>query len=85
MLFKIVILYLISPSNFDKMLTCFSSKKATLVINLVEENVSPGSVLTGKVYMNVVVEKMDAESLMIRLCISILLSEIKLAPKSYDI
>ena len=65
MLFKIVILYLISPSNFDKMLTCFSSKKATLVINLVEENVSPGSVLTGKVYMNVVVEK-NAESLMIR-------------------
>eukprot|EP01036_Dinobryon_divergens_P034750 gene34750-44942_t len=42
---------------------------STLVITLdhSEENVLPGSVLTGKVYMDVVVEKLDAESLMIRL------------------
>ena len=60
---------------------------STLVITLdhSEENVLPGSVLTGKVYMDVVVEKLDAESLMIRLYISILLSEIKLATKPYQI
>ena len=60
---------------------------STLVITLdhSEENVLPGSVLTGKVYMDVVVEKLDAESLMIRLCISILLSEIELPTKSYQI
>lgn len=56
---------------------------STLVITLdhSEKNVLPGSVLTGKVYMDVVVDKLDAESLMIRL----LLSEIKLATKSYQI
>lgn len=41
---------------------------ATLVIHLdnSEENVAAGSFLTGKVYMDVVVDKLDAESLMIR-------------------